>query len=190
MRRKVVNFRAEPELVEAMRTSALRDGVTVSEAIRSAVREAVNAAHEAAGVNDPYHMLAAAADGNLDALRSMVAIATSKLFHNGDIIAGIEGLVFARLAAVKGDVDDTRRLLHLLNEVREVAEVTPECEYYADELGGEIVAQVSLLADSEVEGADAALVELARQSNPRIMEIATEIEDRMKAAEGVNDVLR
>lgn len=145
----IVNFRAAPQLIAAINTSAEQSGVSASEFIRQAV-EAQLAAVDApvpteAGAIDPFSKLAAAARGSLEAQRAIANEAVRMAFsgeHDAEK-ALLEGLIFARLAAAHGHIADQGlviSMIALLGEVvgedavpSEVAEALARLEWVANQ---------------------------------------------------------
>jgi hypothetical protein len=148
----IVNFRAEPQLVEAINASARQSGVSASEFIRQAVEARlanVDApAPTEAGEIDPFSKLAAAARGSLEAQRAVANQAIKLAFQEGRDAEKtlLEGLVFARLAASHGHIEDQGlviSMIALLSEVvgedavpSEVAEALARIEWIANQSCG------------------------------------------------------
>jgi hypothetical protein len=178
MRSQVVNFRADEELVAAIREQARREGVTLSEAIRQTLRRH---SQEPPMEENPYAHLRAAAHGDLDAFRALAKLGERMLVEQLDITAGFEGLVFARLAAVRGDIGDTGRLLAMLALAEGMIADCPEWDEQSDQIRGECIAIVSRLADAGIDMADAGLPGIVANAGPQAVEIAKSIRERMSA---------
>jgi len=177
MRSRIVNFRADEALIAALRQKAGRDGVSLSDVIREAIEDKMEA--EAAG--NPYHHLRAAASGDLEALRALVEMAGQIVVETRDLVAAVEGLTFARMAAARGDIGDEGQLLGLLALAEALVADAPEWSEYRDQLCGEALAVVSRLADAGWDDADLALPSLTKESSARAVEFAREIRERMTA---------
>lgn len=145
----IVNFRAEPQLVEAINASAKQSGVSASEFIRKAVEAQLSNVDAPApaetGAIDPFSKLVAAARGSLEAQRAVANQALKLAFQEGHDAEKtlLEGLVFARLAAAHGHIADQGlviSMIALLAEVvgedavpSEVAEVLARIEWVANQ---------------------------------------------------------
>ena len=148
MNSPVVNFRADPALLDTLRARAVESGKSVSELIRVALREKVGALPTNAF--NPFEQLRLAADGDLSAIRALADRGVDAV-NEGDPVALAECLTFARMAAARGGVEDYGRLLALLQLGQDILADSPDWVEYHDMLAGEALATVSLLADAGVE---------------------------------------
>ena len=111
-------------------------------------------------------LLGRAAKGDVDALRQL-ALSGYQIFKaEVDSTALIEALVFARLAAAVGDVDDIMRLVTMLSDAWEGAQADPEQFDWGESLAAELLALSSRLADAGVACADDLMVKVSGRTGP------------------------
>jgi hypothetical protein len=98
--------------------------------------------------------------------------------ENNDLVAGIEAMVFARMAALTGNGADVQRQIAgftLLDRLVHEASF----DEYRDELRGEAVAIVSLLADAGDADSDRLLPLFAETVSARANEVAKIVRERI-----------
>lgn len=98
-----------------------------------------------------------------------------------DTQALLDGICFARLAAVHGHSEDRARLVELLGIAAE-AHDRPDDRDLRDMLHAEAIANVSLLADEGVESAGANLSNLMEACSPSAVATSQEIGRMMAEA--------
>lgn len=184
MRSPVVNFRADPELLSALREKASAGGETLSEVMRRALRAQIYGQGEGMGegrTRNPFARLQPAATGCIEAQRNFVTDAIRAAGDEGDLAAAIEGLVFARLAAAQGGEADIASLFALLALTGDLLEGDEQWSEYRDSLNAEAIALVNQLADRGVELAEQMLPQLVDTSSPRAIEMAHAIRNLISA---------
>jgi len=133
---------------------------------------------------DPYAHLRAAASGDLEALRALARLGEQIAIEEGDIAATIEALVFARMAAARGTMDDAQRLMGLLALAEGIVAGDPQWSDYRDQLNGEAMAVASLLADAGNRDAELALLSLGRTASCQANLNALDIRERLLGGGG------
>lgn len=131
---------------------------------------------------DAYALLSCAAKGDLDAQRALARVALDTVSNGSDVCDPvttlIEGMVFARMAASHGTVEDQGTFIQL---AALLADLDPD-EGCFDPVA-EAIARVSIAADAGSEEAAQMLPELAAGVAPEVMAAAQEIAKRI---EGTN----
>jgi hypothetical protein len=173
MQRRVVNFRADSEMVDALWRRAHEQGVSLSEILRDAVRERIGSSSDeappAVQYVDAFTLLNSAARGSLDAQRALADEGIRRAALMGDDFEAClrEGAIFARLAASQGDESDKGRLISMLALLGDVgdadalAEATAVIDGMADD-GNEMCAAFMANAGDFVTAEGLALVKSYR----------------------------
>jgi len=133
------------------------------------------------GAANGFAHLRGAATGDVAAMRSLVALGMTQAAEGPDIITLVETLVFARMAAVVGDLNDTATLLSVLGVTIMLLEGQEQWSEYRDQLQGEGIAITSQLADAGVEIADQFLPCMVDDAGPQAAAIAKDFAVRMAA---------
>ena len=173
MRTQIVNFRADDALAAAMAELARKDGVTISDVIRDALRDRVArdiAPEPVQGPLNPFAHLRAAATGDIVAQRALAEEAMRLVVSGSEsdpLITVSEGLVFARLAAEHGDISDHGRVIGMLGMADSICGLDAASEFYSEAL-----ARIAILADQGVDMADLLLTSCAEDATPKIMALA------------------
>jgi hypothetical protein len=132
---------------------------------------------------DPYLSVAQAAAGDIDAMRGTAdAILLWVLGRNDPTPTATlrEGLIFARMAASRGETDDIRRLIYLLAYAGMICSL--------DELSGfagEMLAMVEIMAERGDEACATLLASVAEHETLETMQGAKEIKARISNAWGL-----
>lgn len=179
---EVMQFRAPPELVEALAKAAEREGVSQSEIIRRAVAGRIGC-EPAPEMVDPFERLTRAARGEVQAQRDLARMAVTAAFErdesgqfaNEPLLALSEALVFARMAATTGEAADQGLVLSILalfldaggDHASATAEGIARVELAADS-GGPGSEQAAEILESMVSGERPEVVALARDYLRRI----------------------
>lgn len=132
---------------------------------------------------DPYAWIAQAATGDIGAHRSTADAILLWVLGKNDptpLATLREGLVFARMAASRGDTDDITRLIYMLSYAGMICSL--------DELDGfaaEMLALVAVMAGRGHEGCATLLASVAEHETLETMERAKEIKARILTAWGL-----
>lgn len=128
---------------------------------------------------NPYGQLRAAS-GDLTALRALTDAAVQAVIRSGCILATVEALTLARLAASKGDFSDEERVLWLLRYAASVCSSSaPEA---ARGFEAERIARMSILADAGMPLVGESLPCAADRSNADAMVMARRLRELMLEA--------
>jgi hypothetical protein len=133
------------------------------------------------GAVNGFAFLRGAASGDLGSMRSLVSLGMAQTADEPDILTLTETLVFARMAAVVGDLNDTATLLSVLGVTIMLLEGQEQWSEYRDQLQGEGIAIASQLADAGVEIADQFLPCMVEDAGPQAAAIAKDFAVRMAA---------
>lgn len=134
-------------------------------------------------LEDPFVLLAKSARGEIAAQRTLADIAIMAVMEGrapDPLSMLLEGLVFARMAASRGEDVDLIRLAHMLGLAGYIA---PDPDTTSD-LAGEMLALVEILADRGHDNAATLLASMAAGETAVTMETAVELKARISAAWG------
>lgn len=133
--------------------------------------------------DNAYVHLRAAASGDLEAMRALVAMGLADITEANvpDVTTAIETMIFARMASTVGTQADTARLMCLLAVTVDMLDGVGGWSEYRDNLLGESIAIASRLADAGVASADQLLPLMVEGAGPRATEMAQDILTRMAA---------
>lgn len=126
-----------------------------------------------------YALLALAGRGDLDALRQLAQHGIGLFHSDRDVFALMEGLTFARLAAAIGGEGDAGLLLGALACLSDYTRGVPDWAEWSDNVGGEMLAIASRLADAGAEQADEMLIGISERTSARAVAVAHEVVDVM-----------
>jgi hypothetical protein len=129
---------------------------------------------------NPYQHLLAAAHGDLEALRALALFGEALAADEKSVISLSEGLIFARLAAVRGAAEDTIVLLRMIGTAIDMCEDNPDLRASFE---GELLAIVSNLADGGNERAAEALCVFSEVFSPGAAVIAQAAREQMLRAQ-------
>ena len=185
---ELLNFRAPPQMAAALAKAAEEQGVTQSEIIRRSLSARLGCDGEDPEPVNPYELLMGAARGDLRAQRDLANLAVAKAIRiPADEFASaedhfehmrqtlIEGLVFARMAATHGHASDQGLFVSMGTLL-----ATLEGDGCPSALFSEIVARLSMLADSGDEESARLLGPIASELSAEVMEDAKAIRQMMK----------
>ena len=125
-----------------------------------------------------FGLLRGAARGDLAAQRALADQSVSLVRNRPDLDPVWllnDGLIFARMAAMQGDVRDEGRVIAMLALVGDLCDEQGEHETGAP-FAAEAIARVSRLADQGVDLADVTLGRAADNATPAIMAMAKQYE--------------
>lgn len=132
---------------------------------------------------DPYSRIARAATGDIEAHRSTAdAILLWVLGkHDCTPLATLrEGLIFARMAAARGDTTDITRLIYMLSYAGMICSADE-----LDDFAAEMLALVAVMADRGHEGCATLLASVAEHETIETMEGAKDTKARILKAWGL-----
>lgn len=133
------------------------------------------------GEDNAFAFLRGAASGDLASMRALSDMGARQLAVCGDLQAGIEALVFARMAATIGNDGDSGTLLILLALMNTELEGQDLWPAYREQLQGEAIAVASRLADAGNDLADKVLPAMVADADANVTDIAKDIAARMAA---------
>ena len=125
-----------------------------------------------------FGLLRGAARGDIAAQRALADQAVSMVHNRPDLDPVCllnDGLIFARMAAMQGDVSDEGRVIAMLALVGDLCDEQGEHETGAP-FAAEAIARISRMADQGVDLADLTLGRAADNATPAIMAMAKEYE--------------
>jgi hypothetical protein len=184
MNSEMMHFRATPELADALAKAAEHEGVSQSEIIRRAVAGRVGCEKAPAQPVDPFELLARASRGELQAQRDLARMAVAAAVErdadgnlaNDPLICLSEGLVFARLAATRGDIADNGLVLSILA-------LFIDAGGEPGSAAAEGIARMELAASSAQSGSEQAaqmLTQLVADASPGVVALAGDYLRRIK----------
>ena len=140
---------------------------------------------EAAPLSDletSFALLRLAARGDIAAQRALAMQSVSLVESRTDLDPATlltDGLIFARMAAVQGDVSDEGRVIAMLAQLgRHFSDEGDE--YSSATLMAETIARVALLSERGSDLAEAKIQELIDQASPEVVVMAKEFERAMR----------